>query len=137
MNNTLRNAQLAYDHQLPDDSPTVDDWLETDAGDNWLYDSARDLIRGVDLKIGGRTVLSCSALHESVHDMIAVRIAEDHDRFLAQAFIWSAGGADPQNLLAAIIKPIEIEQIAESLVLQFAEQYLESLTDQAMDKGDI
>lgn len=136
MNDTLRNAQLAYDHQLPDDSPTVDDWLETAEGDNWLYDSACGLIRGLDLKISGRTVLCCSKLHEAVHAMIAGRLAEDHDRFLAQAFIWSAGGADPQNFLASIIKPIEIEQIAEDLVRPFSELRIQELRDEANEPQD-
>lgn len=138
MSDTLRNAQLAYDRQLPDDSPTVDDWLETDSGDNWLYDSARDLIRGVDLKIGGRTVLCCSELIQAVDKHLEARIAQDSENLLTQIVLANLLGRADQHLAQLLAGgKISIQLIAEALVLPFAEQYLESLTDQAMDKGDI
>lgn len=137
MNDALRNAQLAYDHMLPDDSPTVDDWLETAEGENWVYDSARQLIAGMDLKISGRTVLCCDKLHDAVHEHLMARIEQDTENLLAQIVISNTLG-QPEKHLANILAGSEeaIREIAERLVAPFAELRIQELRDEANEPQD-
>lgn len=133
----MRAAQLAYDNQLPDDTPTVDDWLETDEGANWVYDSSRQLIAGMDLKISGRTVLCCSALHDAVHERLMERIEQDTENLLPQIIIGNMLG-QPEKHLATLLAGGEnaIHEIAETLVTPFAKLRIQELRDEANEPQD-
>lgn len=133
----MRAAQCAYDNQLPDDTPTVDDWLETTEGENWIYDSARQLINGMDLRISGRTVLCCSKLHEAVYEHLMGRIEQDAENLLPQIIIGNMLG-QPEKHLATILAGGEeaVHDIAETLILPFAEFRIQEIRDEADEPQD-
>lgn len=135
---SLRAAQMAYDHQAPDYVDEVDGWLETYEGDNWLFESARQLMRGADLRIAGRNVLCCSKLCEAVQDRLVEAMRGDSDLLAAQVIISNLSGR-PEKHMAEILMGGEdaIQEIAEELVKPFAELRIQELQQEVVDsQGD-
>ena len=144
MNDVMRNAQLTYDHQLPDDAPT---FLETVDGANWLYDATENLVKGDDLKIAGRTVLGTDKLDDALQKHLIERLEQDDDKRLAQLVLAVISGyvsLARANAVALLGKSTRhswseytiAHEIAEDLVRPFAELRLQELRDEANEPVD-
>lgn len=134
----LRSAQMAYDRQAPDDVDSVEGWLETEEGDNWLYEYARQLMRGADLRISGRTVLCASKFYETVQSRLSDAMEADADLLVAQIIVSNLSGRPEKHMAEILIGGEEaIQAIAEDLVKPFAELRIQELREEAIDShGD-
>lgn len=144
---TMKKAQLAHDHQLPEDLPTAHDWLGTVDGDNWVYDATENLVKGDDLKIAGRTVLGTDKLDDALQAHLIERLEQDDDKRLAQLVLAAINGDASlarANAVALLGKPTRhsfseytiAHEIAEDLVRPFAELRLQELRDEANEPED-
>lgn len=129
MNDKFRNAQLAYDHMLPDDEPA---FLETPEGNSWIDDEAEALIDGRDVMIGRKTVVEAYQLSDAVAELAIGK--DDEDGMLGQLLV-AVANYDISCASACLNKLLGIGAVTE-IAYGLLEPHAEDAKQQMIEDGE-
>lgn len=131
MNAALKICQAMHDAQLP---PMVSESAEEVARAEWLYNSAEDLLRGVDVKVQRRwhqaRIVTVADLALAVDEHVNNRLADCKVNSPALGWLLlSADGRADKNAIAELLGPSDypfgkLGEIAQALLEPLADDAL-------------